>query len=348
EFTKRALLNGKMSLTQAESVSDMISSQNKQAINSAKAQMDGALYKKINNCKTELLKIAGAISAYVDYPEDDIPEIQTENLKKSLTSILKNVDNLVKSYDSGKLIRQGIETVIVGKPNVGKSTLMNLLVGEEKSIVTEIAGTTRDIIEETVILNDIMLKLSDTAGIRETGDTIEKMGVNLAKKRLENASLVLAVFDGSTKINEDDLQIISAIGDKPCIAIINKNDLSSQIDIKKIKTYFKNIIEISAKNEDETLNNSSLIKLENEIKNILKLNNFDITSGIIVNERQRECIILAQAALVEAENAVSIGMTLDAVEISIESAIDSLLELTGERITVEVVNQVFSHFCVGK
>ncbi|MEG2814556.1 MAG: tRNA uridine-5-carboxymethylaminomethyl(34) synthesis GTPase MnmE, partial [Oscillospiraceae bacterium] len=158
----------------------------------------------------------------------------------------------------------------------------------------------------------------------------------------------LAVFDGSTKINEDDLQIISAIGDKPCIAIINKNDLSSQIDIKKIKTYFKNIIEISAKNEDETLNNSSLIKLENEIKNILKLNNFDITSGIIVNERQRECIILAQAALVEAENAVSIGMTLDAVEISIESAIDSLLELTGERITVEVVNQVFSHFCVGK
>lgn len=342
EFTKRALLNGKLSLTQAESVSDMISSQNRQSINAAKAQMDGALYKKINICKTELLKIAGAISAYVDYPEDDIPEIETETLKESLTSILENVNKLVRSYDTGKLIRNGIETVIVGKPNVGKSTLMNLLVGEEKSIVTEIAGTTRDVIEETVMLNDIMLKLSDTAGIRDTGDTIEKMGVNLAKKRLERAELVLAVFDGSTQISDDDLQIILAIGQKPCIAIVNKTDLSSKIDFNKLGKCFSHIIEISAKNQ------SDLDKLEEEIKNILMLNNLDITSGIIVNERQRECIIATQKALIEAKNAVEIGMTLDAVEISVEDAIEFLLELTGERITVEVVNQVFSNFCVGK
>jgi len=342
EFTKRALLNGKMSLTQAEAVIDMINSHNKQAMNSAKAQLDGALYKKIESVKNRLLSIVGHLAAWVDYPEEDIPEVEDEVLLKSLEDINAEMEKLLKTYDTGKLFKEGIETVIVGKPNVGKSTLMNLLVGEDKSIVTDIAGTTRDIIEESIMLGEIMLKLADTAGIRETSDIIESVGVSIARKRLDKATLVLAVFDYSDKLSQDDLKLIETLKDKLCIAIINKNDLNQKIDMNIIESNFKNIVQISARE------NSDAKALEDIISSEMNLNDIDLSSGMIANERQRECSIKASDYIKESISAVRLGITLDAVTVSIEMAIEALLELSGERITTAVVDRVFSNFCVGK
>ncbi|WMJ21782.1 tRNA uridine-5-carboxymethylaminomethyl(34) synthesis GTPase MnmE [Paludicola sp. MB14-C6] len=342
EFTKRAFLNGKLSLTQAEAVVDMINSQNKQALNAAKAQLDGALFQKIKKVQQDLLNIAGHLAAWVDYPEEDIPVVEEDNLNNSLQVANNTIHELLKTYDTGKIFKEGIETVIVGKPNVGKSTLMNLLVGSQKSIVTDIAGTTRDIIEETVMLGDIMLKLADTAGIRETDDTVEQFGVEIAKKRMDQANLVLAVFDASEPLTQEDREIMLGVNEKLCIAIVNKTDLPNVLDIEEIKQYFKHVILMSAKNAD------SIHELDTMITDELHLNEVDTSAGMLANERQRECAIRAQQYLQESIDALAYGMTLDAVTVSIEMAIDALLELTGGRITTALVDQVFSHFCVGK
>lgn len=342
EFTKRAFLNGKLTLTQAEAVVDMIQSQNRQALNAAKAELGGALSKKVQAMKQELLNIAGHLAAWVDYPEEDIPVVEEENLRSSLENAHQVMVDLLKTYDSGKLMREGIDTVIVGKPNVGKSTLMNLMTGTQKSIVTDIAGTTRDVIEETVMLGEIMLKLSDTAGIRETQDVVEQFGVNIAKERLETASLVLVVFDNGTEITQEDRKIVENLNGKVAIAIINKNDLETKINMDYIQAHFKNIVSISAKTDENTK------ELERMIAEELKLNEVDTSAGMVANERQRECTLRAEKQLKESLDALNMGMTLDAVTVSIEGAIDALLELTGDRITTELVNQVFSHFCVGK
>lgn len=342
EFTKRAFLNGKLTLTQAEAVVDMISSHNKQALNAAKAELEGALFKKIQNVKNELLNIAGHLAAWVDYPEEDIDVIEEENLLSSLKVANNTIDELLKTYDTGKLFKEGIDTVIVGKPNVGKSTLMNLMVGTQKSIVTDIAGTTRDVIEESVMLGEVMLKLSDTAGIRETKDVVEQFGVDIAKKRIDTSMLVLAVFDSSSDISQEDKEIVESLKDKLAIAIINKTDLDLKIDMGYIHSHFKNIVSISAKNATDVKT------LENIITKELRLNEVDTSAGMIANERQRECAVRASKYVKESIGAVEFGMTLDAVTVSIEMAIDALLELTGDKITTEIVNQVFSHFCVGK
>ncbi len=342
EFTKRAFLNGKLTLTQAEAVIDVINSKNVQALNAAKSQLDGALFRRIQQVKENLLKIAGHLAAWVDYPEEDIDIIDQEDMMKSLIVSEETVNELLKTFDTGKLIREGIDTVIVGKPNVGKSTLMNVLAGCQKSIVTEIAGTTRDIVEETINLGDVMLRLSDTAGIRETKDTVEQFGVALAKERLDRAALVLAVFDCSTRIDDEDRAIIEKLQGKPAIAIINKTDLESKIDSEYIRSHFETVISISAKED------GSIKELETAIKEQVKLYDFDMSAGMIATERQRECATNAKQYIEESIFALKSGMTLDAVTVSIEMAIDALLELTGGRITEEIVNQVFSHFCVGK
>lgn len=342
EFTKRAFLNGKLGLTQAEAVIELINSKNSQAQKSAKAQMDGLLYKEIDQLKQELLTIAGHLAAWVDYPEEDIDEVERVPLTQNIEQALTKLTALLVGYDTGKLYKEGIDTAIIGKPNVGKSTLMNLLVGEQKSIVTEIAGTTRDIIEERVLLGDIILKLSDTAGIRETADKVEQFGVEKAKQALEKASLILAMFDSSTAISNEDKQIIEQIKDRLSIAIINKSDLSTKIDMDYIKAHFKNVISISAMNDE------GIDALKNIITTELHLNDIDTATGLLANERQRGCAIIAEQNLKEAISALNSGITFDAVTVSIEVAIDALMELTGERVTTELVNQVFSHFCVGK
>lgn len=342
EFTKRAYLNGKLGLTQAEAVIGLINSKNTQSQKSAKSQMDGLLYKEIEQLKLSLLTTAGHLAAWVDYPEEDIEEVERIPLTNELKQTAARISKLLQGYDTGKVYKEGIDTAIIGKPNVGKSTLMNLLVGEQKSIVTEIAGTTRDIIEEKVLLGDIILKLSDTAGIRETADTVEQFGVQKARKAIEKASLVLAVFDSSTEIADEDKQIIEQLKTSLTIAIVNKTDLPQKIDTDYLKSHFKNIVSISA------INDEGVQELKQIICDELHLNDIDSSSLLLANERQRSCALTAEQNLNEAITALEQGVTFDAVTVSVEVAIDALMELTGERVTTELVNQVFSHFCVGK
>ena len=225
EFTKRAFLNGKMDLTQAEAVMDIIGAKSNAAAKSALATHEGALSKNINLIKDELVNRAAHLCAWADYPEEDIEEIEFETLKNSLKSSAEKLFSLLKNYDKGKAVREGIDTVIVGKPNVGKSTLMNLITGFDKSIVTQIAGTTRDIVEETAVVRDITLHLSDTAGIHDTDNMIEQIGVDKAKSRISTAELIIAVFDSSKELDEDDLNLLSDLKNSTCIAVINKEDL---------------------------------------------------------------------------------------------------------------------------
>lgn len=342
EFTKRAFLNGKLDLIEAEAVMDIISSRSKAGVRAALNIKDGALSKRINNAKDILLNKAAHLNAWADYPEEDIPEVESSELLSALSEVRSDLSRLIDSYDDGRILRDGIDTVIAGKPNVGKSTLMNLLAGYDKSIVTSVAGTTRDIVEESVSLGDVVLNLSDTAGIRETGDEIEQIGVDKAKKRLNSASLLLCVFDASSELSDEDMEIIDMVGDIPSIAVINKCDLTKQPDDSKIKEAFGEVIYMSAKNGD------GADKLIEAVKRICAVGNINSADALIYNERQRSLTKKAMDSVDEAIEAIHIGMTFDAVTVSIEEAVAYLCELTGERVTDEVVDKVFHTFCVGK
>ncbi len=342
EFTKRAFLNGKLDLIEAEAVMDIISSRSKASARAALEIKDGALSERIDGIKAVLLDKAAHLNAWADYPEEDIPEISSEELISALTKAGKELDDIIKSYDNGRILKDGIDTVLAGKPNVGKSTLMNLLAGFDKSIVTSVAGTTRDIVEESVALDDIVLNLSDTAGIRTTGDEIESIGVEKARAKLETAALILCVFDSSKELSDDDMEIIDSAADAPSIAIINKTDLPSKLDEEKLKDKFKEIVRMSAKNSD------GVRELIEAIKRVYAVSDLDSNLTLIYNERQRSLTINARNCVHEAIEALNIGMTFDAITVSIEEAIAYLCELTGERVTDEVVDRVFHNFCVGK
>lgn len=342
EFTKRAFLNGKLSLTQAESVMDVIASQGKQTAQAALAGMEGNLYRKITAVKDSLLSIAGHLSAWADYPEEEIPVVEHDRLLSSLKEVEREINELLAGFDRGRLVRAGINTVIVGKPNVGKSTLMNLLAGCQRSIVTEIAGTTRDVIEDTVDIGGVVLNLADTAGIHQTDDIVEQAGVALSVQRLKTADLVLALFDHSSVLTEEDLAFIEQLEGQNVIAVVNKTDLEQRLDTERLKQFFKHIVYISAKNSE------GINDLNSTILELLKIADFDPFAPMLANERQRSAAQQASTYLAEAIGGLSTGFTLDAVTISIESAIESLLALTGERVTDRVVDEVFSHFCVGK
>lgn len=342
EFTKRAFLNGKMSLTQAESVMDIISADGENFYKCAESLKEGSLFKRISEISKKMIHILGDISAWVDYPEEDISEVNNESLITSLKGIADELNRLASTYDYGRIIRQGIDTVICGKPNVGKSTIMNLLAGCERSIVTDIAGTTRDVIEESVRIGDIVLRLSDTAGIRETSDKAEKIGVSLAEKKINSADLIFAVFDGSREFDPDDEKLCEKFRNrKNVIAVINKSDMECIIDESKIRSSFENVVSISA------VDNVSISVIENILEKIL--DEYDISDNVIIaNERQKSCVDNAIRCINEAISALQFGDTLDAVEIIIEDAENHLLELTGERISEVIINEVFSRFCVGK
>lgn len=342
EFTKRAFLNGKIDLAEAESVMDIIGAKNSAAARAALVNKEGILSKKINGIKEELIDKAAHLAAWADYPEEDIPEISYNQLMEAVEHGLNELNSLLDSYDAGQVIKEGIDTVIAGKPNVGKSTLMNLLTGTQKSIVTEIPGTTRDIIEETVTLGNVVLRLSDTAGIRNTDNKVEKIGVEKAIQRLKTCGLVLAVFDSSMPLEKEDFKLIEDIKNVPSVAVINKSDLEKKIDSDYIEKNAENVVYISAGD------GSGLQELVSVIEKITGTNSFDPSQGVLSNERQRNSAFLAKKALEEAKNALEIGMTFDAVTISIEEAISELLELTGEKASDEIVDKVFHNFCVGK
>ena len=341
EFTKRALLNGKLSLTQAEAVADIISAQNEQYLLCSKAQREGALYRRIRAVSEKILTLTTLIQAWIDYPDEMEDDFDGNLEAEKLIGVIGELTALLDSYDSGQLMRDGVPCAIVGRPNVGKSTLMNLLSGTERSIVTDIEGTTRDIVEETVMAGNIMLRLADCAGIRDTDDLVESIGVERMLKKIDSASLVFAVFDGSRPLSDDDRRLMSHLEGKDCICIINKTDLEQVIDKSEL-SQFDEIIEISAKDI------SAAGKIREAVSRRTGLGRLDLSSGFIANERQRICIQDAREYINQALAALQTGVTLDAVGIMCENALERLYELSGENVSEAVIEQVFARFCVGK
>lgn len=342
EFTKRAFLNGKLDLSEAESVMTLISAQGEQGANAAFNQLEGSLSRKIEKINSSLLSLAAHIAAWVDYPDDEIKELGNNELYSTIYNAHLELCALLSNFDSGMAVTNGVDAAIVGKPNVGKSTLMNLLTGYDRSIVTEIEGTTRDVVEETVNLNGCILRISDTAGMRETGDIVEKLGVERSRKKLERAAIVFAVFDLSKPLSDEDKELIDECKDKNVIPIINKTDLEPRLDVDYIKNKLGSPLFISAKSGD------GYNELCDRVAELMGTKNFDTTSAMLVNERQRICCQKASDALKDALEALNIGLTPDAIGVCIDDAIAALLELTGQKASEAVVDEVFKQFCVGK
>lgn len=342
EFTKRAFLNGKLDLTQAEGIASLISANGQEAAKASYNMLQGSLSNKISAVLDSLISCSASMAAWVDYPDEDIPELHEDTLSEILTDAQSELSALLATYDNGQIMTQGVDTSIVGRANAGKSTLMNMLVGREKSIVTHIEGTTRDIVEETVRLGSMVLHLSDTAGLRESEDLVESIGIKKALEKLDSSQLVLAVFDSSAPLNDDDLLVISECKGKRAIAVINKTDLEQRLNIDIIENSFDKIVYISAKN------NVGASLLEEAIKEVLGVSEFDSSLPLLANQRQRLCVANAHTHITQAIEGVQIGITYDAINVMIDSAVDELLSLTGKKATEEVVNNIFSRFCVGK
>lgn len=342
EFTKRAFLNGKMDLAGSESVMALISASGKQAAAAALNTLEGNLSKKINACCDRIIGVCASLAAWVDYPDEDIEETETSEMTEVFSSVKAELEDIIRRYDCGKAVTEGVDAVIVGKPNVGKSTVMNLLSGYQRSIVTDIAGTTRDVVEEKITIGDIVLKIADTAGIHDTENVVENIGVDLARKRLNRAELVLAVFDGSSPLSAEDSTIIEQCREKKKIALLNKADLPRIADRAVIEKDFDRVVEISA------LTGEGAPELERALSEILMTDEFDPAAACLTGERQRNCCIRAVGHLSECLTALESGVTLDAVNVCADCAVDALLELTGKKARTAVVDEVFSRFCVGK
>ncbi|MBQ4611938.1 MAG: tRNA uridine-5-carboxymethylaminomethyl(34) synthesis GTPase MnmE [Clostridia bacterium] len=342
EFTRRAFIGGKMDLTGAESVMDLIAADGRLAARTALAAREGVTYRRLQGVKEKLLAVAAQFGAFVDYPDEDIPELRADTLAATITEAQRAIGALLDTFDAGRVLRQGVDTVIVGAPNVGKSTLMNCLAGCERSIVTDVAGTTRDVVEETVRLGDVTLRLADTAGIRDTDDTVETIGVDMARRRMAQAALVLAVFDGSRALTDADKAIAAATEGAATIAVVNKADCAERTDRAWLETHFDCVITLSAKRGD------GVDALTDAVAQVTGVERLDAAEPVLATERQRDCAVRCLACLNEAADALTGGMTLDAVAVSLDGAIAAILDLTGERTTEAVVDEVFARFCVGK
>ena len=338
EFTKRAFLNGKMDLAEAESVMGLISAKSTEELKLHLAAKSGRVSKEIESAENALITLAANFAAYSDYPDEDLPELQPDAFMELLLKAEKILKALLSTYDSGKIIREGIKTAIVGKPNVGKSTLMNLLSGENRSIVTDIAGTTRDVIEERVRCGNVTLVLADTAGIRSATDEVESVGVELAKERIETAQLILAVFDASTPLDDDDREILELIRDKNSIVLLNKTDKDC---VTELPDGYKTV-KISAK---EGTGSDELVTAINELAGV---GNIDSAAAVILSERQRDLAQKALGCVEEAAALLKAGYTIDAVSVCVDDALAHLYEFDGKRVTNEVADEVFRRFCVGK
>lgn len=342
EFTKRAFLNGRIDLTEAEAVMQLIGAGHVDAARAALAQHEGALFHRIQGTKQTLYQLSAELAAYFDYPDEDIPALTAEAILPRLSKIEMQLQQLCDRYETGRVMRDGVSVAIVGKPNVGKSTLMNRLLGEERSIVTEIAGTTRDIVEEQAVLAGTTLRLFDTAGLHETKDPVERIGVERAKKKLEQAALVFAVFDGSRPLDAEDDQIISILEGKHVIAILNKADLPQQCERRRIENQFSHRVLLSAKQE------TGLELLEKEVRSLLQLEVFDPRAAMLANKRQLDCAVRAKEAIQESKSSLQAGFPLDVLSVGLQAAENALAELTGEQASEEVIEKVFAQFCVGK
>ena len=303
EFTKRAFLHGKMDLTEAESVADLISASGQAAADSAYTALSGALRQKIEGALDILMEVSAGMAAWVDYPDEEIPELDSDTLLKSLQQAQGLLSHLLAGYDNGQLMTAGVDTVIVGRPNVGKSALMNDLTGQDTSIVTAVQGTTRDVVERTVRLGDLTLRLADTAGLRQTDDVVEQIGVERAQARLQQARLVLAVFDGSTPLTPADEELMTLCKGKTAVAVVNKNDLPPAAVQEKIRAAFDRVVAYSAKNH------TGRDDLAVAVADALGVQNFDAADPLLANERQRQCCQTAADCVAEAVAALEGGMT---------------------------------------
>ena len=347
EFTKRAFLNGRIDLTKAEAVMDVINSKNVYAMKSSAKQLKGEVYSVIKGLRDDIIYEIAFIESALDDPEHISLEGYPEKLSLKTKDLLSKIDNLIKKYDNGKIIKEGINTVIVGKPNVGKSSLLNLLAGEDKAIVTDIAGTTRDVLEESVRMNDILLNIIDTAGIRNTEDVVEKIGVDKAKKYASDADLIIFVVDSSVPLEETDKEIIELIKDKKVIVLLNKSDLKQIVSEEMIKDLWNenevHFIKISTKE------NLGMDVLENKVKDMFFKGDISFNDELfITNIRHKEALSDAYNSLKMVVRSLEDNMPEDFYSIDLMSAYASLGFIIGEEVGEDLVNEIFAKFCMGK
>lgn len=341
EFTRRAFINGKISLTQAEAIGGIIDSKTEKHLEISARQAGGSLSRTLNSVYEDLRMLAASVYAFIDYPDEDMTDVSVPEMRQRLVESKSILDRLAGSHTYGKAISEGIPTAIVGKPNTGKSSILNLLCGEERAIVTDIAGTTRDVVTETVRLGDVLLRLSDTAGIRESEDTVEKIGIERSKKAIEDANLILAVFDLSRPLDEDDQRIINAIKslekDSKTVCIFNKSDINGEI----FDLPFEKTVVISA------ANGNGIDDLVSAVAEMFGAGEIEEGDEIVVNARQCAAVLNASNALQDAINALD-AFTQDIAGMDIERALSAIAEADGRAVSEDIVNEIFSHFCVGK
>lgn len=345
EFTKRAFLNGRIDLSQAEAVIDLIRAKTDRALKIAMEQLKGGLSSQIGDLRQELIKVLAHIEASIDFPEDDIPGLDPESLRAEVIDLIKKMEDLLNKSKAGKIVREGLSTVILGRPNVGKSSLLNSLLREKRAIVTDIPGTTRDAIEEYINVKGIPVKIIDTAGIRETLDEVERIGVEKALEYLENAELVLLMFDASEELKEEDLKIAELVKDKFVILVVNKVDLPEKIDIKKLKNVFpgRKIIRISALKEE------GIEELKDAIFHAVTKEVGPLDEGIVITRaRHRQAIKKAVDALKRAEKELKESSPMEVVAVEVREALEFLGEITGDNVGDDVIKAIFENFCIGK
>lgn len=345
EFTKRAFLNGRIDLAQAEAVIDIINAKTEKCLKESQKQLEGVLSNKINEIENEILEILSDIEANIDYPEYDIEEVTNEKLIKNIESIKNKLEILEKSFDTGKILREGINIAIIGKPNVGKSSILNMLLREERAIVTDVAGTTRDTIEEYINIEGIPVKIIDTAGIRQSDNVVEKIGIEKSIEISKKADIILVVFDYSEDFTQDDYDIIEKINKKDIIILLNKIDLKNKLKKEEIEQIFKNkkIIEISAKEK------IGLEKLEKTIYNMCNLDNvIKENETVLINARHKNIVSGALNKIDDINVDINNKTPIDIVSVKIMDILQLLGEITGKTVNDEIISKIFSKFCLGK
>lgn len=345
EFTKRAFLNGRIDLSQAEAVIDIINAKTDKSHELAQSQLEGSLSKKIKNLREMLTAVLAQVEVAIDYPEEDIEFITYKELIEKTEAIQREVVQMYKTADTGKILREGLQTAILGKPNVGKSSLMNSILGENRAIVTDIPGTTRDIIEEFVNIKGIALKIVDTAGIRDTDDVVEKIGVEKSRKHLKSSDLTLVVLDNSREIDQEDIDILESVDRSKTLVILNKIDLESKLDWDIVKKYVDeiNIINISA------LKNEGLDLLHDRIEDMVFSGEISNSGDVMItNSRHKDAIYKAMKAIEDAISSLNDEMSYDFIEVDLKDAWDALGYINGDTISEDLLDTIFSNFCIGK
>lgn len=345
EFTKRAFLNGRIDLSQAEAVIDIINSKSNIEAKASMNQLKGSLSQKINKIKEKIINIMVDIEASIDYPEYDVEEVTNEKAKTQIEEVLNDLKKLESSFNDGKIIKEGIKTVIVGTPNAGKSSLLNAILDEERAIVTSIEGTTRDTIEEFVTIRGIPLKLIDTAGIRQAKDEVEQIGIEKSKEYIKESDLVIAIFDATKELKQEDIDILEMIKEKNAIIVLNKEDLNNNVLNKeeKILNSAKKIIKISA------LKKTGIEEIYDEIANLFNINKLKIEDGeFLTNIRHKNAITNAIKKLEKSEQTILDNMPIDIISIDIKDALEELGKITGDSVSEDIIKEIFKKFCLGK